>query len=190
MLKIQFQPSPCSQHPSSTKLIPIALTQGDDVNKKDPVLQWHKRKVNTLHKRPDGEVSLVAGNKSGAQFLNRVTALHDSHRRQETGQVSWRENTLIRSHSSGDGGRFAVQNDMALKHTEPRCGSRAKDCCVGQQRTMKGGFELAYLHHTEPCGRFLPYHVSRNLCGPPPAGRECHRYRKAPATLSGMTKHK
>lgn len=132
ILNKQFQPGTrqsVSVNPGGT----IALTQANQVDREYTVFQWHERKINTLHQRPNSEVGLVTGNEGGAQFLNRVTALHDGHRRQETSQVCRGKETLISCHSSDDRSLAVLQDDMTLKETEPCRGGRTEDCCHREQ---------------------------------------------------------
>lgn len=125
-LRRQFHPVKCQDYTTRREKAKV-LTQTDHIDHQHPILQRHEGKVDRLHEWPNTDVGLVALEEGGAQLLDGIRALHDSHGRQEARQLRRGEEYLVYSHSGRDSTSLAVCHDIALKKAKPCRGSRSKD---------------------------------------------------------------
>lgn len=91
------------------------------------MFQRNDREVDCLHRWPDHQVGLVAGQKTGAQPLHGVIAFHDSHGRQERGEVRRGEEALVGGHTCEQCSTGRLQDNIPLEEAKPGCSSGAED---------------------------------------------------------------
>ena len=108
------------------------LTQTDDIDHQDAMMQRYKPEVDCLHCWPEHPIGFKSKKIAVFKLFRWTDPFHDCHSRQEEAEIRCCKDGLISQNSSANGDVVVLKIDSVLQELIPLSGSGSKHSFTGQ----------------------------------------------------------